>query len=63
MSMLKSPSCVKGMARFSRHMFASSPGSEKVTYHISIIDYLQNWNFNKKSENFAKSTFMGKNSK
>jgi len=24
------------------------------TYHISLIDFLQLWNFNKKSEQFAK---------
>lgn len=28
------------------------------TYHVSIIDFLQAWNFNKKAEQFAKTTFM-----
>jgi hypothetical protein len=30
-------------------------------YHIAIIDYLQEWNFNKKAERFFKTTFLQKN--
>lgn len=30
---------------------------------MAIIDYLQDWNINKKMENMAKSTFLGKDSK
>ena len=32
-------------------------------YHVSIIDYLQKWNFDKKSEAFAKKWFLGKDAK
>lgn len=42
-------------------MFLSKNG--KWIYHISIIDYLQQWNFDKKSEAFAKKWFLGKNAK
>ena len=28
-------------------------------YHIGIIDYLQEWNFNKKVEQFLKTKFKG----
>ena len=30
---------------------------------MSIIDYLQKWNFDKKAEAFAKKWFLGKNAK
>jgi hypothetical protein len=30
------------------------------TYHISVIDYLQLWNLNKKTERFLKTVFLGK---
>ena len=30
-------------------------------YHVSIIDYLQLWNFDKKAEAFAKTWLLGKN--
>ena len=41
-----------------RHRFISPDGFE--TYHLSIIDYLQLWNFNKKAEQFAKTKFLSK---
>ena len=47
--------------QFNRHMFLSSDG--QWVYHVSLIDYLQQWNFEKKSEAFAKKWFLGKNSK
>ena len=31
------------------------------TYHLSIIDFLQLWNCNKKSEQFLKTTFLRAN--
>lgn len=43
---------------FNRHQFLSSDG--QFIYHISIIDYLQVWNMNKKMESFAKKWFLGK---
>ena len=30
------------------------------TYHISIIDYLQEWNLQKKVERFTKTVLLGK---
>ena len=42
-------------------MFMSSCGTW--IYHVSIIDYLQLWNFEKKSEAFAKKWFLGKDPK
>ena len=41
-------------ARFegSRHKFLSTCG--RFIYHIGIIDYLQDFNFDKKLENFLK---------
>ena len=30
-------------------------------FHISIIDILQEWNLNKKSERFTKTILLGKN--
>ena len=36
------------LQRFKRHRFASPDNMQ--TYHISIIDFLQLWNFSKKSE-------------
>lgn len=41
-----------------RHKFVSTNNLE--TYHISVIDYLQQWNLNKKSERFLKTVFLGK---
>jgi hypothetical protein len=32
-------------------------------YHIAIIDYLQDWNLNKKTERFLKRTFLLKDGK
>lgn len=46
---------------FNRHMFMSQDG--KYIYHVSIIDYMQLWNFDKKTEQFAKKWFLGKNGK
>ena len=43
--------------RMSRtHCFVSG----KLVYHVAIIDYLQAWDFNKKSERFIKTNFLGK---
>lgn len=39
---------------------ASQFMGENVIYHISIIDYLQEWNFNKKSERFMKTVLLQK---
>jgi hypothetical protein len=40
------------------------PGSqfygEDMIYHISIIDYLQEWNLNKKGERFIKTVLLQK---
>ena len=47
--------------KFNRHTFLSANG--RWIYHVSIIDYLQQWNFDKKLEAFAKKWFLGKNSK
>jgi hypothetical protein len=41
-----------------RHQFQSP--DLKYTYHISLIDYLQEWNLNKKAERFAKTKFLQK---
>ena len=49
------------LARFKRHRFTSPDGL--ATYHISIIDFLQMWNFGKKSEQFAKVHFLRANKK
>lgn len=46
------------IASLRRHRFTSPDSYE--TYHISLIDYLQQWNTNKKSERFLKTTFLGK---
>jgi hypothetical protein len=43
----------------SRHKFLSS--NLQYIYHISIIDYLQDYNFDKKSENLFKTIMRGKN--
>jgi hypothetical protein len=32
-------------------------------YHIAIIDYLQDWNLNKRTERFLKRTFLLKDGK
>ena len=47
--------------QFNRHTFLSQCGTW--IYHVSIIDYLQKWNFDKKAEAFAKKWFLGKNAK
>jgi len=33
---------------------------EDMIYHISIIDYLQEWNLNKKGERFIKTVLLQK---
>lgn len=45
-------------SEFNRHQFMSSDG--QYIYHISLIDYLQVWNFSKISESFAKKWLLGK---
>ena len=47
--------------QFNRHVFLSANG--EWIYHVSIIDYLQSWNFEKKGEAFAKTWLLGKKSK
>ena len=44
------------LKRFKRHRFTSCDKMQ--TYHISIIDFLQLWNCNKKSEQFAKTMIL-----
>ena len=39
-----------------KHCFVNSHR----VYHVSIIDYLQEWNFNKKLERFTKTILLGK---
>ena len=39
-----------------RHCFMNTPR----VYHIAIIDYLQEWNLNKKLERFTKTVLLGK---
>jgi len=41
-----------------RHMFLSS--NLQYIYHLSIIDYLQDYNLDKKLEHFAKTIIRGK---
>ena len=49
------------LARFKRHRFVSPDNLQ--TYHISLIDFLQLWNFNKKGEQFLKVNFKRANRK
>jgi hypothetical protein len=42
----------------SRHMFLSN--NCQYIYHLAIIDYLQDYNFDKKSENFLKTIWRGR---
>ena len=39
-----------------KHCFVNTPR----VYHIAIIDYLQEWNLNKKLERFTKTVLLGK---
>ena len=39
-----------------RHCFVN----KDCVYHISIIDYLQAWDYKKKGERFLKTTCLGK---
>lgn len=39
-----------------KHVFVS----DKEIYHVSIIDYLQDWNYNKKYERFFKTVLLRK---
>ena len=41
-----------------RHRYLSKCG--KYIYHVGIIDYLQDYNFEKKAENFYKQKIKGK---
>lgn len=43
-----------------RHTFLSL--NCKYIYHLGIIDYLQDYHFEKKMENFAKETVLGRSS-
>jgi hypothetical protein len=58
---LKSKGLSKDDELFNRHMFMSKCG--QYIYHVSIIDYMQLWNFDKKSEVFAKTWLLGKDKK
>ena len=42
-----------------KHSFVSG----KFIYHIAIIDYLQEWNLNKKAERFIKTKILLKDGK
>lgn len=42
----------------SRHKFLSTCG--RYIYHVGLIDYLQDFNFDKKSENLLKQRLLGK---
>lgn len=44
----------------SRHMYLSS--NLQYVYHLAIIDYLQDYNWDKKMEHFAKSIWRGRKS-
>lgn len=44
---------------FFNHRFQN----EKRIYHVAVIDYLQEWNFNKKLERFLKSKMLMKDGK
>ena len=49
------------LARFKRHRFTSPDGNQ--TYHLSLIDFLQMWNFKKRAEQFVKVHFLRANKK
>ena len=42
-----------------KHCFVNSPR----IYHIAIIDYLQEWNLDKKLERLMKTVLLGKDKK
>ena len=42
----------------SRHQIESDCGT--MIYHMAIIDFLQEWNFDKKGEAFLKRTLKGR---
>ena len=46
---------------FGRNVFISE--DRTMIYHIGIIDYLQEWNTNKKVEQYLKRMFKGANKK
>ena len=46
------------LERFKRHRLYSPDGAW--SYHVSIIDFLQLWNFGKKFEQFGKSRILKK---
>jgi hypothetical protein len=45
------------LKRIARHIYTSPDGSQ--IFHFSIIDFLQLWNCNKKTEHFLKTKFKG----
>lgn len=47
------------LKRIARHIYHSPDQNQ--TFHVSIIDFLQQWNCNKKTENFLKTKFKGAN--
>jgi len=49
------------LQRFKRHRFTSPDGLQ--TYHVSIIDFLQLWNCNKRSEQWVKTKLLRANPK
>ena len=53
-SLLLAVECIKSSDNFTpnRHTYLSSCG--RYAYHIAIIDYLTEWNFQKKVESFWK---------
>ena len=46
----------KSLSLLEKHKFEEGTR----TYHISIIDYLQEWNLNKKAERFVKTQWLRK---
>jgi len=52
------PAEISGFSK-TRHRFISYSG--EYIYHIAIIDYLQVYNWDKRSEHYAKTIFRGRN--
>ena len=55
---VKSHSSINQYNNASRHQIESFCGRQ--TYHMAIIDYLQQWNFEKVGEAFLKRTFKSR---
>jgi len=57
-SSVESTDSINNYDNAGRHQIESYCG--RVTYHLAIIDYLQQWNFEKVGEAFLKRTFKGR---